>query len=445
MGRLKPGVTLDQVNAEFIASGQAFGPGIPEDESKFHVRKRAAAVELDDWSAISPNGLGDARRRHSGVADRVRERDEHAIRPRGVARERTGDSRRAGRDSLAAGAANVDRKFRGRGTRSGRGNSPRLLGGRYVHARNERTVESIALLDVNSRSMRAFSHSRSALLWSQRSLRGLLPALISAHGNAAEMMKEGGRGNTSRLANIIMRVLVVGQIALTAALLIAATLQIKSIRNQLKLNYGYDENAVYTARMALMEGAYTEDGRREFFKRAVRELRANPQFEAAALSDRFQMTFAGGGQYEVDGQNYLTDRDRPRGNFESVSDDYFSALGLKILEGRDFTIDDADSKQPVAIVNASFARKHWGNQSALGHQVRIFNPGQPPAVAHHRRRGAGHVDAGTVRPANRQRRVLHAAARRPASDAVLHNHRSAARRTARRNARTSAEQSGRSA
>ena len=125
---------------------------------------------------------------------------------------------------------------------------------------------------------------------------GLLPALISAHGNAAEMMKEGGRGNTSRLANIIMRVLVVGQIALTAGLLIAATLQIKSIRNQLKLSYGYDESAVYTARMALLEGAYTEDGRREFFKRAVHELRANSQFEAVALSDRLQMTFAGGGQ-----------------------------------------------------------------------------------------------------------------------------------------------------
>src|SRR5205814_5561084 len=73
----------------------------------------------------------------------------------------------------------------------------------------------------------------------------------------------------------------------------------------------------------------------------------------------------------------LTDRDRPRGNFESVSDNYFSTLGLKILEGRDFTVDDVDSKQPVTIVNASFARKYWGNQSALGHQVRIFNPGVP--------------------------------------------------------------------
>jgi hypothetical protein len=95
------------------------------------------------------------------------------------------------------------------------------------------------------------------------------------------------------------------------------------------------------------------------------------------MSSRFRMTFDGQGQYEVDGQNYLTDRDRPRGNFESVSDNYFTTLGLKILQGRDFTVEDVDSKQPVAIVNASFARKYWGNQSAIGHQIRIFNPGQP--------------------------------------------------------------------
>src|SRR5919106_2285080 len=61
---------------------------------------------------------------------------------------------------------------------------------------------------------------------------GLIPALISAHSNAAEMMKEGGRGNSSRLVNVITRLLVIGQIDLTAALLIAATLEIRSIRNQ---------------------------------------------------------------------------------------------------------------------------------------------------------------------------------------------------------------------
>ena len=73
---------------------------------------------------------------------------------------------------------------------------------------------------------------------------------------------------------------------------------------------------------------------------AVRALRTNPTFAGAAMSDRFRMTFANFGQYEVDGQTYVTDRDRPQGNSESVSDNYFSTLGLKILEGRDFTIED---------------------------------------------------------------------------------------------------------
>src|SRR5256885_7203725 len=154
---------------------------------------------------------------------------------------------------------------------------------------------------------------------------GLVPAFLSAGANAAEIMKEGGRGNSSRLVNAITRVLVIGQIALTAALLIVATLQIKSIRNQLNLTYGYDENAIYAARMGLMEGAYPNpDTRREFFRRAVRALRDNPQFDSAAMSSRFRMTFDAQGQFEIDGQNYLSDRDRPRGNFEYVADNYFT-------------------------------------------------------------------------------------------------------------------------
>lgn len=207
---------------------------------------------------------------------------------------------------------------------------------------------------------------------------GLAPALVIAKSNAAEIIKEGGRGNSSRLVNAITRVLVIGQIALTAALLIVATLQIKSIRNQLNLAYGYDENGIYAARMGLMEGAYPNpDSRREFFRRAVHALRDNSQFDSAAMSSRFRMTFDAQGQFEVDGQKYMTDRDRPRGNFESISDSYFTTLGLKVLEGRDFTIDDSDTKQPVALVNASFARKYFGRESAVGHRIRIFNPGNP--------------------------------------------------------------------
>ena len=128
-----------------------------------------------------------------------------------------------------------------------------------------------------------------------------------------------------------------------------------------------------------MEGDYPTDGSAPSNSSfaPLRALRANPAFENAAMTGRFRMTFGDFGQYEVDGQTYVTERDRPQGNSEAVSDGYFTTLGLKILEGRDFTIEDNDAKQPVAIVNASFARKYWGNESPLGHQVRIFNAAQP--------------------------------------------------------------------
>ncbi len=204
---------------------------------------------------------------------------------------------------------------------------------------------------------------------------GLIPAWLSARASPAEVMKEGGRGNSSRLVNALTRILVVGQIALTAALLIAATLQVKSIRNQTTIDYGYDENGVYSARMGLFEGDYpTSEARQQFFVRVLRSLRSSSQFENAAMTARFRMTFANFAQYEVDGKTYVTDRDRPRGNSEAVSDGYFAALGLKILEGRDFTIEDSDMKQPAAIVNVSFARKYFGNESPLGRRIRQFNP-----------------------------------------------------------------------
>jgi len=190
---------------------------------------------------------------------------------------------------------------------------------------------------------------------------GLIPAFLSARGNAAEIMKEGGRGNSNRLVNVITRVLVVAQIALTAGLLIAATLEIKSIRNQMKLDYGYDENAVYAARMGLMQGAYpNDDARREFFRRAVRSLRANPQFDSAAMSSRFRMTFDAQGQYEVDGQNYLTDR-ATGGNCECK-------FCPKVLG------------QP---------KRDWSPGPNL-------QSGSAAAVANHCRRGPGHLDARSV-------------------------------------------------
>ncbi len=207
---------------------------------------------------------------------------------------------------------------------------------------------------------------------------GLIPAWIASRTSAVEALKESGRGNTSRAISVITRGLVVFQILVTCVLLIGSLLQVKSILRQQRLDYGYDTTSLLAARMALMEGAYpTPEARKLFFDQLLRELRASTDFDAAALTNRRQMTFSGFGPIEIEGRVYKTETDRPNANFEQVSDGYFATLGAKILEGRDFQDDDTDAKLPIAIVNAAFAHKYFGNESALGRRFRtVGNNGQ---------------------------------------------------------------------
>ncbi|MCM2270009.1 MAG: FtsX-like permease family protein, partial [Thermoanaerobaculia bacterium] len=205
-------------------------------------------------------------------------------------------------------------------------------------------------------------------------LSGLVPAYLASRANAAEVLKDAGRGNTGRLVGRLNRALVVAQIVVTCVLLIGSMLQLQSILRQQKVDYGYDTGGVLSARMGLMEGDYPDAARRQlFYDRALRELRANPEYAGAALTSRFQMLFTGASPIEIDGKSYATDADRPTVNFENVSDGYFATLDVRLLEGRDFAPDDSDGKLPVAIVNAGFAARHFGTGSALGRRLRTVN------------------------------------------------------------------------
>ena len=207
---------------------------------------------------------------------------------------------------------------------------------------------------------------------------GFIPAWMASRTSAITTLKEAGRGNTSRTVTVLTRGLVVLQIIVTCLLLVGALLQLQSILRRNHIDWGYDNGAVLTARMALMEGAYpTPEARKLFFDRLLLELRAHPEFEGAALSNRFRMSFSGFAPVEIEGKAYATDSDRPNANFEQVSEGYFATLGARILEGRDFARDDSDAKLPLAIVNAAFARKHYGTESAIGRRFRtVGNNGQ---------------------------------------------------------------------
>jgi predicted permease len=211
-------------------------------------------------------------------------------------------------------------------------------------------------------------------------LSGLLPAVMSSRANATEVLRDAGRGNTSRSVNLISRGLVVFQIVVTCVLLVGSLLQLRSITKQQTIDYGYDTAGIISARMGLMDGDYpTQESRKVFYDRLLEEFAASSEFEAVALTNRFRMVFSGSAPIEIDGKAYRENRDRPNANFEQVTGGFFGVTGQKLLEGRTFGADDLDSRQPVAIVNAAFAQKHYGTASALGRRFRtVVANGQRP-------------------------------------------------------------------
>jgi putative ABC transport system permease protein len=202
-------------------------------------------------------------------------------------------------------------------------------------------------------------------------LSGLLPAWMASRARVVDVLREGGRGNTSRGVSLVSRGLVVMQIVVTCVLLIGSLLQVRSIVKQQNIDYGYDTTGLMSARMGLMEGDYpSAESKKLFYDRLLRELGNSGQFEAIALTSRMRMVFAGNGPVELEGKVYKARRDRPNTNVEQVTASFFQVTGQKLLEGRSFTDDDLDSRQPVAVVNAAFAKKHFGTLSPIGRRFR---------------------------------------------------------------------------
>jgi predicted permease len=203
---------------------------------------------------------------------------------------------------------------------------------------------------------------------------GLLPAWMSSRADANSVLRDSGRGTTSRGMAVMSRGLVVFQIVVTCVLLIGSLLQARSILNQQSIDYGYDTAGVMSARMALMAGDYpTSESRKAFYDRLVAGLAQETAFQSVGLTNRFRMVFSGSTAIEIDGRQYRDNHDRPNVNFEQVTSGYLEALGQKMLNGRSFADDDLDSRQPVAIVNEAFARKHLGGENPIGRRFRSAN------------------------------------------------------------------------
>ena len=199
---------------------------------------------------------------------------------------------------------------------------------------------------------------------------GVLPALRAARIEPAAVLKEesrtaaGGLGK-ARLTNVI----VVAQISLSLLLLICAGLFIRSFVRAQQFNPGFNAEHVLLASYDLFSAGYTEATGIQFNRQLVGRISALPGVQAVTLGSGVPMGL-GSGSTSVKPEGYIWQAHESMETPDViVGPNYLHTLQIQLAAGRELTADDTERSQPVAMVNQSFANRYWPNQNPLGKRI----------------------------------------------------------------------------
>jgi len=207
---------------------------------------------------------------------------------------------------------------------------------------------------------------------------GIVPAWQSTGGQLSEALKEGGRsGSQGPRRNRVRSILVVSEITLSLVLLIGAGLMIKSFIRLSQVDPGFQTSNILTMRLSLPPADYQSlPKRRLLVQQVVSRLQAIPGVNAAAAISRLPLT-VGNSSRNVSIEGRPTDpNDTPSADYRVISPDYFSAMRIRVLKGREFTDQDNESSN-VAIINDSMARRYWPGEEPIGQRIQTGNAGSP--------------------------------------------------------------------
>jgi putative ABC transport system permease protein len=202
---------------------------------------------------------------------------------------------------------------------------------------------------------------------------GAIPALQAARSQVTDVLKDESRGASSFRLGRISRALVVFEIALSCALLVAAGLTIKSVVQLRNVDLGFDAENLFTARVGLPDGMYDDSQRQSlFFEQVLARVSTQPGIRSATLASGVPGTGnVGRWTFALEGVSYARDQDYPAANRTAILGNYFETLGLKQTSGRLFNAGDRMSALPVVIVNHSFVQKYLPNQDPIGRRLRV--------------------------------------------------------------------------
>jgi predicted permease len=222
---------------------------------------------------------------------------------------------------------------------------------------------------------------------------GLAPALQSAKTALSSAIREGARGpgygaKTGRLRDA----LIVSELAFAVVLMVGAGLLLRTLRDLLQENPGFNPTQVVAANLSLPEpndpktDSYLSIAQQTSFNRELlRRMRAIPGIELTAITSDLPTTDLRFDYAQAIGA--LAIEDCPvessldlRAERIRISPDYFKVIQAPLLRGRLFTEGDEDGKQPVAIIDETTARKYWPTRDPLGRRLQFGQDPTEPRV-----------------------------------------------------------------
>ena len=205
---------------------------------------------------------------------------------------------------------------------------------------------------------------------------GLLPALSASQVSLTETINEAGsRLAGTRAGNRLRGALVVVEVALTIVLLAGASLVLRSFVNLARVPLGFDPHQVQSMQIRLTGEKYRAvEARREFFRELVERMEAQPGVLAASgvLIRPLEGTVGWDFDYAIEGQSLDDARQNALANYESITPHYFRTFEIPLKAGREFDGQDKAENPRVVIVSESMAKRFFGTPAAaIGKRLKL--------------------------------------------------------------------------
>jgi len=197
---------------------------------------------------------------------------------------------------------------------------------------------------------------------------GVAPALRSSRVDVVSRLKDETAGSPGR--SRLLSVLVTGQVAVCAVLLIGAGLCLRSLMSAGSADPGFRVNNRLVVTLDLDILGYSETSGRAFYNQLVDSLEGLPGVQSASIANHLPLGFANmATSVTVDGYQPPPGRPGFPVGFVGVGPGYFRTMGIPFLHGREFTRQDNDTSPGVAIINQAMAQRYWPGQSPVGKQI----------------------------------------------------------------------------